>query len=73
MPAPQKPVNSRVGEEIRLRRCALGLTQEQLAHRADCHPTTVGLLERGVNNISVKTLERFAKALETTGKSLIPF
>lgn len=73
MPAPQKPATNRVGELIRLRRRALGLTQAQLADRVACHHTFVGLVERGVNNISVNTLERFAKALETPGRSLLPF
>jgi transcriptional regulator with XRE-family HTH domain len=73
MPAAQKPVNRLVGEQIRLRRCALGLTQSQLAERMGRHYTTVSLVERGVNNISVYTLERFAKALGTSAKSLIPF
>lgn len=51
----------------------IGLTQEQLAEHVPCHPTYVSMLERGQYNISIATLERFAKALKTTGKSLIPF
>jgi len=73
MPAPQQPANKRVGEMIRRRRIALGLTQAQLAERVSRHDTTVGMIERGVNNISMNTLERFAKGLGTSAKSLIPF
>ena len=73
MPAPQQSPNKRVGEMIRRRRLALGLTQTQLAERMSRHDTTVGLIERGVNNISMNTLERFAKALGTSAKSLVPF
>ena len=73
MPAPQQPANKRVGEMIRRRRIALGLTQAQLAERVYRHDTYVGMIERGVNNISMNTLERFAKALGTSAKSLVPF
>jgi transcriptional regulator with XRE-family HTH domain len=39
-----------LGANLRLRREVAGLTQEQLAHLADLHPTYISLLERGQRN-----------------------
>lgn len=47
---------------VRLRKRA-GLTQEELAERADLHITHVGGIERGVRNPTYSTLLRLASAL----------
>jgi transcriptional regulator with XRE-family HTH domain len=61
----------RLGSAIRKRRLALGLSQEQLAERVDCHRNYVGNVERGEQNISIDMLMRFTMALECTLASLI--
>lgn len=43
-----------------------GLTQEELAHRAECHPTWLSQIERGVVNVGWMTLKRVADALGVT-------
>ncbi len=53
----------RLGSEIRKRRIALGLSQEQLAERVDCHRNYVGNVERGEQNVTVDMVARFARAL----------
>jgi len=39
------------------------LTQEKLAEKADLHPVYISALERGVENTSLDTMARIAKAL----------
>ena len=56
----------RLGEQIKKRRKELGLSQEQLAERANCHRNYVGSLEWGEKNATVDMLMCFAKALECT-------
>lgn len=46
-----------LGEEVRERRKALGLSQIALALEAEIHPNVVGRLERGAYNPTVTILE----------------
>jgi CheY-like chemotaxis protein/DNA-binding XRE family transcriptional regulator len=54
------------GAEVKRRRVDLGLSQEQLAERADLHRTYVSDVEGGKRNPSLASIERLAKALGTT-------
>lgn len=63
-PASRKlSARQRVAANLKARRLALGLSQEDFAHRAGVHRTYVGSVERGERNVSIDTIERFAKAL----------
>lgn len=53
-----------LGEVVRKRRLALGLSQEELAGRAGVHRTYLSDIERGARNITVTVLARIADALE---------
>jgi len=44
-------------------RHASGLSQEELAHRAELNRNYVGLLERASNSPTLDTIERLAKEL----------
>ncbi|MBW4079919.1 helix-turn-helix domain-containing protein [Paenibacillus sp. S150] len=63
MNAPE--INKRIGQLIRLHRKHAGLTQEQLAERVGTSFSYVGALERGERNVTIQTLDKIAKALET--------
>lgn len=52
-----------LGIVIRTHRKAEGLTQEQLAERADSHWTYVSEIENGHRNPSINLLRRIAKGL----------
>ena len=53
------------------RRESLGISQEELAHRAGLHRTYISDIERGARNPSLKTLSRLADGLEITTSQLI--
>ena len=63
-------IKKEVGEKVREYRRKKGLTQEQLAFKADLHRAYVGHVERGEKNISVGNLEKIATALEVSVKNL---
>ena len=56
-----------------MRRIRLGLemTQERLAERAELHPNYISSVERGERNISIRNIERIAKALGVTMAELV--
>lgn len=55
-----------VGQRIRSCRQKKGLTQEELAERAELHPTYIGQAERGEKNLTLVSLERILSALDLT-------
>lgn len=52
------------GASVRVWRGRLGISQEELAERAGLHRTYVCDIERGARNVSLKSIEKLAKALE---------
>ncbi|PSH04917.1 MAG: transcriptional regulator [Acidobacteria bacterium] len=62
-----------MGTAIRKRRLALGLTQEQLAEKADLHWTYVSGIERGIRNVSIVNLFHIAMALDVRVRDLVKF
>ena len=54
------------GAEVKRRRHSLGLSQEQLAERADLHRTYVSDVEAGKRNPSLQSMERLTSALGAT-------
>ena len=61
----------RFGRVIRRRREAARLSQEALALEAGLHPTYISMLERGLRNPSLVTVEVIAEALGTSMTSLV--
>ena len=57
-------VRQRVGLNLQALRKAKGLSQEELAYRADIHQTYLSGVERGRRNPSVLVLARIAAAME---------
>lgn len=56
---------------LRQARAAAGLSQEELAHRADIDRTYVSALERCVYAAGIDVLDRLAKALGTSAAALL--
>lgn len=64
-------VRRRVGLNVQRLRRLRGLSQEELAHRADVHQTYLSGVENGRRNPSVLVLERIATALESDVEELL--
>jgi transcriptional regulator with XRE-family HTH domain len=61
----------RLGAAVRARRHELGITQEELAWRADLHRTYVADVERGARNVTLWTIASLARALHVTAGNLL--
>ena len=72
---PVAPQNCRLvaifAENVRRRRLALGLSQEELAEKAGVHRTYVGMLERSEKNVTIYNIERIAVALQVEPATLL--
>lgn len=60
-----------LGLALREQRKALGHTQEGFSDTFGLGRRYYGDLERGVENVSIETLERIAKGLETTPAQIL--
>lgn len=60
-----KNINIEIGKRLKERRLKQGLSQEQFAERIGIHRTYVGSIERGEKAITVKTLNKICKSLDT--------
>lgn len=49
---------------LKFYRAERGLSQEELAFRSELHRTYISAVERKKKNISIKNIEKIAKALE---------
>jgi two-component system response regulator len=59
-----------LGAAIKAERSALGISQEELAYRADLHRTYVSDVERGVRNPSIESIQKLAGALQISVSAL---
>lgn len=57
-------ITKAVGSTIRNLRTEQSLSQEELADLTNLHRTYISSVERGKRNISIKNLEKIAKALK---------
>lgn len=62
---------AQLGEAIRRKRLALGLSQEALAEKADLHWTYIGGIERGERNVGLLNIVKIARGLGTTPSRLL--
>jgi transcriptional regulator with XRE-family HTH domain len=60
-----------IGSAIRRRRQLRGLSQEELAERAQLHRTYVSMIERAVRNVSIDALDALAHALGVPASQLV--
>lgn len=53
-----------VGLQIRILRKSKKFSQEELAFKANVHPTYIGQVERGEKNLTISSLHQITNALE---------
>ncbi len=58
------------GDKVRKLRNDLGISQEELAYRANLHRTYIGMIERAEKNITLINIEKIADALNVEIKDL---
>lgn len=66
-----RPLTQTLADNIRKYRKLNQLSQEELAARCNLHRTYVGSVERGERNVTLKTLETFARALDVSVPKLL--
>jgi transcriptional regulator with XRE-family HTH domain len=71
MVEPLSPATRALGERVRARREALGLSQEALAHQTGVHWTFLGQVERGRRNLSLHNLLKVARGLGVDPAELV--
>jgi CheY-like chemotaxis protein/DNA-binding Xre family transcriptional regulator len=64
-------VISKLGASVRHLRFRLGISQEELANRADLHRTYIAGVEGGTRNITLRSIEKLAAALEVSIPDLL--
>lgn len=59
------------GKNVRELRKTKGISQEELAYKANLHRTYIGMIERAEKNITLLNIEKIANALEVSINDLI--
>lgn len=57
-------IMEKFGKRVKDLRLKLGISQEELAYRADLHRTYISSVEMGKRNISLINIQKIAKALK---------
>lgn len=60
-----------LADNIRRLRDEMGISQEELAHRAKVHRTYMSSIERARRNVAIDNIEKIAKALEVKPHQLL--
>lgn len=64
-------MNKAFGLKIKIERVKLGISQEELAERAEVNRNTISLIERGATNPSLDTIFALSEALNVPLKELM--
>ena len=65
-------IRVKLGNKIKQIRQKNKLSQEELAFETTLHRTYISDIERGSRNVSIKNIEKIAKALKVSLKELMP-
>jgi CheY-like chemotaxis protein/DNA-binding XRE family transcriptional regulator len=71
VPKGRPTLQTRLGAAVRTHRQRLGITQEELAWRANIHRTYLADIERGVRNVTLRSVSNLAHALQLTVEGLL--
>lgn len=65
-------IRIKLGNKVKQIRQKKTLSQEELAFESGLHRTYISDIERGSRNVSIKNIEKIAKALGVSLKELMP-
>jgi len=65
------PLTPALAAAIRKRRQEVGISQEELADRAELHRTYVSLIELSKRHLTVEALDKIARGLGVTASALL--
>ena len=68
----KSPLKEAFGKNLKEKRLALNLSQEDLAERANLHFTYISSTERGERNISLENIHKLSQALGCSLKDMMP-
>jgi CheY-like chemotaxis protein/DNA-binding XRE family transcriptional regulator len=71
VPKEDLALQTRLGATVKSYRRQLGITQEELAWRADMHRTYLADIERGARNITLRSISNLARALQLSVEGLL--
>ncbi|MDE7424885.1 MAG: helix-turn-helix domain-containing protein [Lachnospiraceae bacterium] len=66
-------ISNTLGERIRLLRKQQGMSQEQLALKAEMAPSFIGEIERSAKKPSIESIEKISNALEISVSELFNY
>ena len=66
-------VKLKIGQRIKERREAKGMSQKDLAYAADLDRSYIASIENGQRNVSIVNIEKIAKALGVTLKEFFDY
>ena len=69
----RQSILGKLAKRIRQLRKINKISQEKLAEKADLHPTFIGTIERGEKNPTILSLEKTAKAFNTSLSEFLTF
>ena len=69
--APPSKLRRIFADRVRARRKELGISQEELADRAELHRTFIGAVERAETNVSIDNIARISAALAAEASDLM--
>lgn len=67
----QRNIAGRFGATVRRLRFRLGISQEELAERANLHRTYIAGIEGGARNLTLKSIDKLARALQVSVATLL--
>lgn len=71
LPDAPRELQARLGAAVKAHRQRLGVTQEELAWRADLHRSYVADIERGGRNLTLQSINNLARALQVSASKLL--
>lgn len=73
IPKDDRALQKWLGMVVKLLRKQLGITQEELAWRSKMHRTYIADIERGARNVTLRSIENLANALQVTVSNLLSY